>query len=89
VIDENYINNQFLGVFYSKKVFSLTEQIMKWIPDNLKQYSKILEGFLTTSTIGNFMPQILEEFSPSKRMDLRCGFSKQFLNDHLEDIYVS
>lgn len=76
IVDENYANNQFLGLFNTKQSFSLTETLMKWVPDNLKQYAKIIEGFMTTSTVQMVLPEINQEFSLGKRVDVRCGFSK-------------
>ena len=35
VIDENYINHQFLGLFHKESMVSMTELIMKWMPDTV------------------------------------------------------
>lgn len=35
IIDENYFNHQFLGLFHKDNMISLTEMIMKWMPDTI------------------------------------------------------
>ena len=76
-------------MFNTRHTFSLTETIMKWVPENLKSYAKMIESMMTTSTISYLLPEIVEEFQPSKRVDVRCGFSKEFLDGHLNEMYVS
>ena len=34
IIDENYLNYHFFTMFYDEKAFSMTEQLLKFIPDS-------------------------------------------------------
>lgn len=75
-MDENYINNQFLGMFYQKQTFSLIETITKMVPDNLKTFTKMIDGFFTTAVFSHLFPDILKDYPVMRRMDFRCSFNK-------------
>jgi hypothetical protein len=42
--------------------FSLTETAMKWVPENLRMFSKGIESFFTTNVFAHLFPDILKEY---------------------------
>ena len=88
-IDENLVNNQLIGLFNADKVFSLTEIIIGWIPDSFKNYGPVLQNMFTTLWFSKAFPELVQEHGQMKRVDVRCGFSKQFLKGKIEDTHMS
>jgi hypothetical protein len=62
---------------------------MTWIPDNFKGTAKVLTNFFTTAWFARPFPELVQEYGPLRRIDLRCGFSKQFLHGKLTDAHTS
>lgn len=87
--DENLINNHLVALFNSKKVYSLMETIMEITPDNMKNLVKMASNFFTTTIFAPIFPGLKEEMGPMKKIDIRCGFSKQFLNGKIDEINIS
>jgi hypothetical protein len=48
----------------------------------------ILEGFFTTTQLGYIFPDLKNEVGNNKRLDIRCGFSKNFLEGKLENVKI-
>ena len=86
--DENLINNHLVALFNSKKVYSLMEAIMELTPDNMKNLVKMASNFFTTTIFAPIFPGLKEEMGPMKKIDIRCGFSKQFLNGKIDEINI-
>ncbi len=89
VFDENVVNHQFLGLFYKVNMLSVTEQLMKLVPDNFIAFGKIASGFFTTTVFSHLFPDMLDEFNLNQKVDIRCGFSPSFLSGKIDDIYIS
>ncbi len=87
--DENVINNQFQALFNSNRVFSLQETVIGWLPANLQTYAKVLSTFFSTVSFSRFFPSLQQEHGLNRRLDIRCGFSKQFLNGKLTEKHTS
>jgi hypothetical protein len=87
--DENIINNQMIGLFNSNKVISLQETIISWLPDKFQTYATLISNFFTTTWFARIIPEITKEHGNNKRIDIKCGFSKQFLQGKLEDKHTS
>jgi len=65
-----------LGLFNANRVISLTDVVLGWIPDNYKGYANIVSNFFTTIWFAKPFPELVKDHGISKRVDLRCGFSK-------------
>jgi len=89
VFDENFINHIFLGLFYTNKEYSLREFILEMVPTKFKSYLMMAQSLIQTSTLSYFIPDILKEFEPGKQVDIRCGFSKNFMQGKLDNLKVS
>ncbi len=87
--DENLINNQLVGLFNSNKVISLQETVISWLPDQFQTYANLVSQFFTSTWFGKIFPDIINEFGHNKRLDVKCGFSKQFLQGKLADKHTS
>lgn len=77
--DENLVNNQLIALFNANKVISLQETIISWLPDQFQNYANLLSTFFTTTWFAKILPEIVKEHGYNKRVDVKCGFSKQFL----------
>jgi hypothetical protein len=62
---------------------------MEITPDNMKNLIKIASNFFTTTIFSPFIPNIVEENGSMKKLDIKCGFSKQFLDGKIDEINVS
>lgn len=89
VIDENFFNHIALGLFYSQEVYSLREFVQNLVPENYRKFMNLATMVVTTKTVGNFFPWVAEAFPDNRQLDIRCGFSKGFLKDRLENLEVS
>jgi len=38
---------------------------------------------------GRILPELVQEFGPSRKLDVKCGFSKQFLKGRLDEQHTS
>jgi hypothetical protein len=63
--------------------------VITWLPDQFQQYGKIVSQFFTSTWFGKIFPEIVTEFGHNKRLDVKCGFSKQFLQGKLADKHTS
>ncbi|CDW76437.1 UNKNOWN [Stylonychia lemnae] len=88
-VDENLVNHLLMGLFYSKKTFSLVELFLKYTPGNLNHIAKMATNFFTTTVLSVALPELAKEVGQNKKVDFRCGFSKQFLNDKVDDTHIS
>jgi hypothetical protein len=88
-VDENLINHFLMGMFYAKKVYSLTDLLLHLIPENMQTMAKAFSNFFTSTTFAPVFPQLQREVGFNKRVDFRCGFSKQFMDDKLDDTHIS
>jgi len=52
-------------------------------------YAKSLSTFFTTVWFAKVFPELIKEHGLSKRVDIRCGFSKQFLTGKLTEKHTS
>jgi hypothetical protein len=77
--DENLINNQLIALFNGNNIFSMQETIISWLPDNVQNYAQLLSTFFTTTWFAKILPDITKEYGYNKRVDVKCGFSKEFL----------
>lgn len=59
------------------------------MPDQFQTYANIVSQFFTTTWFGKVLPDITKEFGQNKRLDVKCGFSKQFLQGKLADKHTS
>lgn len=85
VFDENQINHLLLSLYYNNQVFSMRDFLLKFIPKHYFNTRFIFKNLFMTTTLSYFLPEILEDRGHGKLIDFRCGFSKQFLSDKLDD----
>ncbi len=88
-LDENLINNFLLALFNTKKVFSLTAVLLEITPDNMQNLVKMASNFFTTSFFNPIFPGISKEHGMQKKIDIKCGFSKSFLDGNVDEINIS
>ena len=89
-LDENYLNYMLFTMFYDDKPFSLTEKIIEALPESFQMAGTAIKALMNTNVIAKFLPNILDEFGAGKRVDLRCGFNKDYLAQaHLHDVSLS
>jgi len=62
---------------------------LKYTPGNLNHIAKLASNFFTTSVLQFFMPELVKEVGHGKKIDFRCGFSKQFLDGKVDDTHIS
>jgi hypothetical protein len=48
----------------------------------------MLEGFFSTTTMGYMFPDLLKTYGMNKRLDVRCGLSKGFLEGKLNNVKI-
>lgn len=80
VIDENYLNYQLFQLFYAKKTYSLTETLIDFMPEDFLGGGAVLRALMSTEVWKLFFPELGTDYEPNQRMDLRCGWSKDYLN---------
>jgi hypothetical protein len=78
-----------IGLFNANKVISLQETIISWLPDRFQTYGNLISNFFTTTWFARALPEVTKEHGLNKRIDVKCGFSKQFLKGKLEDHHTS
>ena len=89
VLDENYINYWFFTMFYHQGQFSLSEYLFSILPDDFG-IGAMLKVILNTNIFQYFFAGLKEEFGLNKRIDFKCGFNKEYLNQgHLHDTQIS
>lgn len=92
VIDENYVNDYFLNLFHSSEVISLTETLSGYLPRKgiTGSAAKIaLQLFMSTTVWKKWFPTLGEEYKIHRQIDLRCGFSKSFIQGKLQDTHIT
>lgn len=94
IFDENLLNHVLLALHHTTKIFSLREIMLSLIPEKYKHYLASAQLFLQTSTLGYFLPQLIEDFPWGKQVDVRCSLNKKYLqgkshNGGLEDVHAS
>jgi len=70
-------------------MISVTEELIKLIPDNFQAFGKLASTFFQVVVFSHLFPDLLNEFEPTQKVDVRCGFSPSFLDGKINDIYVS
>lgn len=78
-LDENYLNYMLFTMFYEDKPFSLTEKIIEALPESFAMAGTAIKALMNTNVVAVFLPSIVDEFGAGKRVDLRCGFNKDYL----------
>ena len=78
VIDENYINYMLFQLFYQKKTYSLTEFIIEYMPEDFLGGGAVVRALMSTKVWQVLFPDLGKDYGEA-RMDLRCGWSKDFL----------
>ena len=92
VIDENYVNDYFLNLFHSSEVISLTDTLAGYLPHegvSGKAAQIALQLFMSTTVWKKWFPSLGVDFKFHKQVDLRCGFSKSFIQGKLEDTHIT
>ena len=65
-----------MGLFYTKDMFSFTELMLDYMPNDMQMVSKLAANFFTTSIFSTIFPDLMREHGANKKVDVRCGFSK-------------
>lgn len=63
--------------------------MMKRIPGELNKIASVGANLFTTTLLRPFFPKIASEVGDGRKVDLKCGFSKEFLNGKLDDAHIS
>lgn len=77
-MDENNINYYFFSLFYADKPISLSEIIIGFIPDSFGAAGVAVRAVMNTNVFSVFFPELAKY--KNKRTDLKCAFSKDYLN---------
>lgn len=88
-VDENLINHFLMGLFYSKRTYSLLEEFLKNTPGELSKIASTAANLFTTTLLRPMIPNLAREVGDGKKVDFKCGFSKQFLTGKLDDTHIS
>jgi hypothetical protein len=89
-MDENYINYLFFNLFYREKQFSLTEVLFQFMPEDMVLGSSMVRLLMNTNVFQVIFPEIVDEFALNRGVDLKCGFSKDYLaGGHLDQTIIS
>ena len=62
VIDENYVNYQLFNLFYQENVYSLTELLLEYIPDNFPATGPLIKGILNTKVWSYLFPELTKDY---------------------------
>lgn len=94
LISENYLNEVFLQLFHSQQTFSLREILLALLDDQsslIHAAGKMaVNTFMTSAMWLAWLPSLREEFgSRVLPLDIRCGFSRSFMDGRLESKYVT
>jgi hypothetical protein len=81
VVDENYINYWLFNMFETDSVFSITEQIFNYWPDDWMGGPAAVRALMSVQVWSVLFPSLLQTYKPTQKVDFRCGFSKEFLNE--------
>jgi len=79
VIDENYVNYQLFQMFYQKTVYSLTEFLIEYMPEDFLGGGAVIRALMNTKVWQVLFPELATEYDANQRIDLRCGWSKDYL----------
>ena len=60
-----------------------------FLPDTIQKYARVLSAFFNTIYFAKIFPDLSLEFGVNRMLDIRCGFSKAFLNEHLTEKHTS
>jgi len=58
IIDENYLNYHLFTLFYDDKAFSLSEMLLKYIPDTFLGAGAAIKILMNTNVWGLFLPEL-------------------------------
>ena len=88
VVGENYFNYFLFTMFYRDKPYSLSEALFSALPDDMIGGQALISMLMNTNVLGFFFEELKQQ--PNKRLDLRCSFSKDYLQKgHLGEKKVS
>lgn len=59
------------------------------VPEFMKSMLTVAESFIQVNTLSYFFPKLAQEFPGGKQVDVRCGFSKQFMSEKFPDAQVT
>lgn len=88
-IDENLVNHFLMGLFYSQRSYSFMQEVMKRVPGELSKIASVGANLFTTTLLRPFLPELAKEVGDGRKVDLKCGFSKDFLDGKLDDTHIS
>lgn len=91
VLDENYVNYQFFNLFYQEKQYSATDLLLQYIPEDYLSYAQTLIKLVFNTGLWSLGYKDLgDKYGLTNRIDLRCSFSKEFLQEgNLDNAGVS
>lgn len=90
VIDENYVNYLLFSLFYKSGAFSLSEYLFNQLPENNPTVALLLKLAMNTNLFQFFFPTLATEFGQNRRLDMKCGFNKDYLTvGHLNQNQMS
>eukprot|EP00347_Sterkiella_histriomuscorum_P009557 403340748 len=84
VFDENFINHLLLSLYHNNKVFSLRDLVLKVVPKKYQNALLLISNLFMTTTLYPIFPDLVKDFNHGKLVDIRCGFSRQFLSDKFD-----
>lgn len=79
VLDENYINYFLFQLFYKDKVYSLTDTIFEYLPEEYLAGGVAVRGIMSSQVWAFLFPELTEEYEGNQRIDFRCGWNKDYL----------
>lgn len=80
VYDENYLNWWLFQVATGERQFSVAEQLLDYWPESWPGAPQAVRVLMSALPWSALFLDLLNEFSPQQRIDLRCGFGKAFLS---------
>lgn len=75
-VDENLVNHFLMGLFYSKRTYSLIETFLKNTPGEISKIASTAANLFTTTLLRPMLPNLAREVGDGKKVDFKCGFSK-------------
>jgi hypothetical protein len=89
LVDENHFNHILLNLFETEEVFSLTEQLFAMWPEDWMGGPTIIRGIMSVQIWQVLFHNLIKAYTPTQKVDFRCGLGKKFISQDLKDNSVS
>lgn len=80
VVDENYLNYFFFNWFESEEIFSLTETLFDYWPEDWMGGPTVIRGLMSVQVWQSLFRNLKGAYDPLQQVDFRCGFGKKYIS---------